>query len=229
MQMKTKLSDNPKLAKIIYSVIIAVLCITAIIVGIVAANNRDDNTLPTPDDGNNTVDGGNENPPADEGGNGTEEKPTEKITFIAPVSGTVTTSHSMTIPVFSPTLEEWRIHTGIDIGCEEASSIFAAADGEVVEIGNHPRFGYTVKVKHEGGITTIYSNLSSLDNITVKVGDKVKQGDKIATVGDSAVFELAEEPHLHFEVLENDKQIDPLSILTEESKRVSLGINPENS
>lgn len=227
MQMKTKLSDNPRLAKIIYSIVIAVLCITAIIVGIVAANNRDNNTLPTPDDNSGTSDGQGDIPPSDNGGN--EEKPAEKITFIAPVSGTVTTSHSMTTPVFSPTLEEWRIHTGIDIGCEEAASIFAAADGEVVEIGNHPRFGYTVKIKHDGGITTIYSNLSSLESISVKVGDKVKQGDKIATVGDSAVFELAEEPHLHFEVLENNAQIDPLSILTEESKRVSLGINREEN
>lgn len=227
MQMKTKLSDNPRLAKIIYSVIIAVLCITAIIVGIVAANNRDNSDLPSPD--NNTLDGGNEAPPQEDNGNQTEEEPKEKITFIAPISGTVTTSHSMTIPVFSPTLEEWRIHTGIDIECEEAASIFAAADGEVIEIGNHPRFGYTLKIRHDGGITTIYSNLASLESIKVKVGDKVKQGDKIATVGDSAIFELADEPHLHFEALQDDKQIDPLSILTEESKKVSLGINPENS
>ena len=177
MEKKTKLSDNPRLAKIIYSVVIAVLCITAIIVGIVAANNRDNNTLPPPDDGTNQDGGDNTQPPEENGGEGTE--PEKKLTFIAPVACRVTTGHSLTIPVFSPTLEEWRVHTGIDIDCEEAAAIFAAADGEVVEIGNHPRFGYTVKIKHDGGITTIYSNLKSLSDITVKVGDKVKQGDKV--------------------------------------------------
>lgn len=226
MEKKTKLSENPKLAKIIYSIVIAVLCITAIVIGIVAANTRDNTTLPdTPpsSSGQDTTDTPN---------NKTEETPKEEtptpekkpLTFISPVSGSVVTEHSMTVPVFSPTLEEWRIHTGIDISTEDSAAVFAAADGVVSEISTHPRFGYTVKINHEGGVTTIYSNLSSLEDIAVKVGDTVKCGDKIANVGDSAVFELAEEPHLHFEVLKNGVQTDPLEVISEESKRASLGI-----
>ena len=226
MEKKIKASENPKLAKIIYSVVIAVLCITAIVIGIVAANTRDNTTLPdTPplDDqgtGDNSGNGQVTEPPKEETP-APEKKP---LTFIAPVSGSVMTQHSMTVPVFSPTLEELRIHTGIDISTDESAAVFAAADGTVSEISTHPRYGYTVKIDHEGGVTTIYSNLSSLEDIAVKVGDKVKCGDKIANVGDSSVFELAEEPHLHFEVLKNGVQTDPLEVISEESKYASLGI-----
>ena len=226
MEKKIKLSENPKLAKIIYSIVIAVLCVTAIVIGIVAANTRDTANLPeipsSTDNQDNTDTPSNKvEEPSDEDKAPVEKKP---LTFISPVSGSIMTEHSMTVPVFSPTLEEWRIHTGIDISTEDSAAVFAAADGVVSEISTHPRYGYTVKINHEGGVTTIYSNLSSLEDIAVKVGDTVKCGDKIANVGDSAVFELAEEPHLHFEVLKNGVQTDPLEVISEESKRASLGI-----
>lgn len=230
MEKKIKVSENPKLAKIIYSIVIAVLCITAIVIGIVAANTRDNTNLPdTPPvtdgtDKTDTPDDKVEEPPKEE--NPTVDK--KPLTFISPVSGRVVTQHSMTVPVFSPTLEEWRIHTGIDISTEESAAVFAAADGVVSEISTHPRYGYTVKINHEGGVTTIYSNLSSIDDIAVKVGDSVKCGDRIAYVGDSAVFELAEEPHLHFEVMKNGVQADPLDVISEESKHASLGIEKES-
>lgn len=226
MEKKSKFSENPRLAKIIYAVIIAVLCITAIIIGIVAANNREDSTIPTDD----TIADGNTDPtPPPVDGNDKVEDEGEKeenkpLTFISPVSGRVMTEHSLTVPVFSNTLEEWRVHAGIDISTEEAASVFAAADGTVSEISTHPRYGYTVKINHSNGVTTVYSNLSSLDEITVKVGDTVKCGDKIATVGDSAVYELADDPHLHFEAIQNNEKIDPLSIISDEAKKSSLGI-----
>lgn len=227
MEKKIKVSENPKLAKIIYSIVIAVLCITAIVIGIVAANNRDNNDVPTNPPSSDTTD--DTTPPDDstEDENPPENPPAsepETLTFIAPVSGKIINSHSLTVPVFSSTLEEWRVHAGIDISCDEAAAVFAAADGVVSEISTHPRFGYTVKVEHANGVTTVYSNLSSLDEITVKVGDTVKCGDKIAVVGDSAVYELAEEPHLHFEAIENGEKIDPLGIISDESKKASLGI-----
>lgn len=232
MEKKIKFSENPKLAKIVYSIVIAVLCISAIVIGIVAANNRDDNDTPTDPsisegDGNNTPTPDDEpQTPGEPSDDDPDNTTPESITFISPVSGTVITEHSMTVPVFSPTLEEWRVHTGIDISTAEAAAVFAAADGTVTEISTHPRFGYTVKILHANGITTVYSNLSSLDEIAVKVGDVVKCGDKIATVGDSAVYEIAEETHLHFAALdESGAYIDPLDIISDESKEASLGIS----
>lgn len=229
MEKKIKASENPKLAKIIYSVVIAVLCVTAIVIGIVAANTRDNTELPqnppvaNGDTNQETPDDKTEEPPK-------KEPPAEKkpLTFISPVSGRVTTQHSLTVPVFSPTLEEWRVHTGIDVATEDSAAVFAAADGVVSEISTHPRYGYTVKINHEGGVTTIYSNLSSMNDIAVKVGDTVKCGDRIAYVGDSAVYELAEEPHLHFEVLKNGVQVDPLEVISEDAKHASLGIEKKS-
>jgi murein DD-endopeptidase MepM/ murein hydrolase activator NlpD len=58
----------------------------------------------------------------------------------------------------------------------------------------------------------------------LKVGDEVCLGDKIGVVGDSSLSELAEEPHLHFEVLLKDVKVNPLDYITEESKSSSLGI-----
>ena len=126
MEKKFKLTDKPGAAKIIYGVIIAILCITAIIVGIVAANNRktpvdtpDDTPGDTTPDGT-TPDGTNPDGTTPDGTNpdGTkpDEKPgNEKMTFIAPVVGKVVKEHSLTVPVYSETLEEWRVHAGIDI------------------------------------------------------------------------------------------------------------------
>ncbi|MBQ4071593.1 MAG: M23 family metallopeptidase [Clostridia bacterium] len=233
MEKKIKFSENPRLAKIVYGIVIAVLCITAIIIGIVAANNRDTGNLPdTPpadeggsDSNGGTQDGTNNNtPPADD--TPSEPKP-EKLQLISPVSGTVATEFSLTVPVFSPTLEEWRVHAGIDILTEEAAPVFAAADGTVSEICNDPRYGYTVKIDHGDGTVSVYSNLCSESEPVVAVGDKVECGDRIATVGDSAVYEMADEAHLHFEVIQNGTKIDPLSIISEESKKASLGINAE--
>jgi murein DD-endopeptidase MepM/ murein hydrolase activator NlpD len=224
MEKKIKFTDNPSLAKTIYGVVIAVLCITAIVIGIVAANQRQDDPLP---DGDGTVNEGEGNTDAGEGENngdgGTKPEEPKKLSFIAPVSGTVITRHDLTVPVFSVTLEEWRVHAGIDISCPEDAAVFASEDGVVSRIYNDPMLGATVEITHEGDIVTVYSNLTSGEDY-VKVGDTVERGDRIGTVGDTSVSELAEEPHLHFAVKKAGAAVDPLSVISEESKEASLGI-----
>ena len=227
MEKKTSFQNKPELARIIYGAVIAVLCITAIIIGIVAANNRSE----TPPDDTPPITG-------DEGGTNTDKPPVqtpddtdkkpEKLTFISPVSGKVYKEHSLTVPVFSPTLEEWRVHTGIDIMTDDGAPVFAAADGEVTKVYNHPMLGCTVEVTHEGGIVSVYSNLSSDGAVLATVGSKVKSGDKIGEVGDTSISELAEEPHLHFEIIENEASVDPLTYISDAAKEASLGITLED-
>ncbi len=232
MENKIKFSDKPGLAKIIYGAIIAVLCISAIIVGIVAANNR---KAPSgePDDGvgDNTPggdetpdDGGDKNPSTPDDGNNGGTVNNEKLSFIAPVAGTVVKVHDLSVPVFSETLEEWRVHAGIDISTEEGADVFAAAGGTVESVYSHPLLGYTVVIKHNDTLKSVYSNLDANSGITLNVGDEIKAGDKIGAVGDSSISELAEEPHLHFEVMLGDASVNPLDYISEEAKRVSLGI-----
>lgn len=221
MEKKINFSDKSVRAKIVYATVIAILCITAIVVGIVSAASR---TKDVPKVENPPV----ENPPV--GDSGSDEKPPvedtkpePKLSFISPVSGTVSKNHSLEVPVFSLTLGEWRVHTGIDIACEEGASVFASEAGVVSGIYSDPMLGYTVEITHANDIKTRYSNLTG-DSSSLKVGDTVALGDKIGVVGDSSVSELAEEPHLHFEVLLKDVKVNPLDYINEESKKASLGI-----
>lgn len=217
METKFDFSDKSVRAKIVYAAVIAILCITAIVVGIVgAASKTKDTPLTEAPPQSDTTEG--TKPPVD-----TTPKPEPKLSFIAPVSGTVAKSHSLEVPVFSLTLGEWRVHTGIDIACEEGASVFASEEGVVSAIYSDPMLGYTVEITHKNDMKTRYSNLSS-ETFSLKVGDTVALGDKIGVVGDSSVSELADEPHLHFEVLLRDVKVNPLDYINEESKKANLGI-----
>ena len=74
----------------------------------------------------------------------------------------------------------------------------------------------------------MYSNLDPNSEVTLKTGDTVKLGDKIGNVGDSSLVELAEEPHLHFRVELNGTAVNPLDYISDEAKKVSLGIEIES-
>lgn len=229
MEKKFKFSDKTKISKIVYATVIAILCVSAIIIGIVAANSRRQDALEPPDDGTSN-DGGNNNGGTNEGGNnedgGTGNEtpaPQPKLSFVSPIVGTVVKPHSVTTPVFSETLDEWRIHVGVDISADEAAEVFAAESGVVSAVYKDPMLGHTVEIKHDDSHVTRYSNLAA-DSITLEVGQEIKAGAKLGSIGDSSVSELCDEPHLHFEMLVDGKQVNPLDYITEESKQASLGI-----
>ena len=228
MDKKFKFSDQPKRVKIIYASVIGVLCLTAVIIGIVSTTTKRDNdiiddptaNLPPENEsgGNENEDNGSEN----EGENENDQKP-DKVTMVSPVVGEVVKHHSLDTPVFSNTLNEWRVHTGIDISTNEEAEVFCAADGVVSRVYNDPLLGKSVEVTHANGITSIYGNLAS-SGIAVKSGDKIKSGDLIGKVGDTSLSELADEPHLHFAVKVNGVSVNPLDYISDGSKQASLGI-----
>lgn len=109
--------------------------------------------------------------------------------------------------VYSDTLEEWITHFGIDIKAPKTTVVKAAEAGEVESIKNDPRYGLTVIIKHAKDYKTIYSNLLTTE--FVNVGDKVELGQSIGTVGNSAAFEIADEPHIHFEIIKSGEKVDP--------------------
>jgi murein DD-endopeptidase MepM/ murein hydrolase activator NlpD len=227
MDKKFKFSDQPRKVKIIYSAVIGVLCLTAIAVGIVSSSNKNS---ALPDDeptANLPEDEGVSTPPEDEKGENEtppeEEKKPEKVFFHAPVVGKVTKGHSIDTPVFSDTLQEWRVHTGIDISAEEGAQVYASADGVVSRVYTDPFLGKTVEITHDGGIVSVYSNLS-VSAETAKVGEAVKAGALIGVVGDSSLSELADESHLHFAIKVGGVSVNPLDYISEDSKKASLGI-----
>lgn len=230
MDNKVKFSDQPRKVKIIYAVVIGVLCVTAVVIGIVSAMNRtpdtpdDDPTanLPSEGDGNENEGGDNSQGGENEGEN-EEDKTPEKLTFTSPIVGEVVKGHSIDTPVFSDTLQEWRVHTGIDISADEGAEVRAAADGTVTRVYSDPFLGKSVEITHDGGIVSIYSNLASTD-IAVKEGDAVKSGALVGYVGDTSLSELADEAHLHFAIKVGGVSVNPLDYLSEDSKKASLGI-----
>jgi murein DD-endopeptidase MepM/ murein hydrolase activator NlpD len=139
--------------------------------------------------------------------NNENEEETPDPTFTMPVEGEIVKQYGKDKLIYSNTLKEWTTHLGIDIKANKTSVVKASSDGVVKAIKNDPRYGLTIILEHNKDFVTIYSNLLSSEFVTV--GDQVKQGQAIGTVGNSATFEIVDEPHLHFEITKDGENIDP--------------------
>ncbi len=138
-----------------------------------------------------------------------EEK--KELIFIYPVEGEIIKEYSKDNLVFSETLQEWTTHNGLDIKADRTTVVKAAEEGMVTAIKNDPRYGLTVVIEHNDGYKTIYSNLLTAEFVIED--EKVSKGQTIGTVGNSAAFEIADEPHLHFELLKDNEHLDPKAYL----------------
>lgn len=127
--------------------------------------------------------------------------------FGMPVEGEVIKEYAKDKLVYSDTLKEWVTHAGIDIKADKTAVVKASEEGTVKSIKNDPRYGLTVVIEHNNGYSTVYSNLLTAEFVTA--GESVKKGQTIGTVGNTATFEISDEPHLHFEILKDNVQIDP--------------------
>lgn len=144
-----------------------------------------------------------------------QETPTDTLPerFLLPVSGVLLKGHDAEVQVFSSTMGDYRVHLGIDIGTVAGANVCAMADGVIAQVWEDVSMGQCVAIKHSGGAYSIYKNLSPELAERTKAGNTVKAGDVIGTVGESAMAEIAEEPHLHLEMTVNDLQVDPRDYL----------------
>ena len=136
-----------------------------------------------------------------------EEATVKDPEFKMPVEGEIMREYAKDNLVYSATLDEWVTHNGIDIAAEKTTVVKASADGTVKSIKNDPRYGLTIVIEHVNGFTTVYSNLLTAE--FVEEGETVEQGETIGTVGNTATFEIADEAHLHFEILKDNENLDP--------------------
>ena len=127
--------------------------------------------------------------------------------MVVPLMGSTGMKYAVDTLVYSKTLDQFTTHEGIDIIAPMDSPVMAAQAGEVIEVVVDSRLGITIAIAHADAIITRYSNLST--DQMVKMGDLVEKGQVISGVGKSALFEIAEEPHLHFEVLVDGTNVDP--------------------
>ena len=129
--------------------------------------------------------------------------------FITPVDGLVLKGASLTVPVLSYTMGDYRTHGGLDFAASPGTPVFAAADGIVTEVTDDPMMGVTVSLSHSGGAVTKYKGLAE-DTIGMhNIGDAVGAGEVIGVSGDTALIESAEENHVHFELAVNGETKNP--------------------
>ena len=113
-----------------------------------------------------------------------------------------------------PVLHVRKLHTGIDIGKNPGqaiagAAIVAAGNGTVISAGYRSGYGNTVMIDHGNGVVTLYAHQPS-GGIKVSVGQHVKKGQRIGTVGMTG---YATGPHLHFEVRVNGTPVNPMRYL----------------
>lgn len=135
-------------------------------------------------------------------------EPEKSTAFAMPVSGGVLNAYSGDKMVKSKTLGDWVMHTGVDLNAAVSTPVKAVSAGTVTSVETDDLWGCTVTVEHADGIESYYANLG--EDIRVTVGQTVKLGDVLGTVGETADIERAEESHLHLGIKENGEWTDPI-------------------
>ncbi|MBQ8409604.1 MAG: M23 family metallopeptidase [Clostridia bacterium] len=220
---------NTKISRAALITSVIVVAALGIVISVTVASNRSkNNKLPDPVDTNpvtepvvdepidtsEPTDTEPEQPPVDTGSSQVENK---LPSFILPVSGSLSKKHDPTLQVYSTTMNDYRVHLGVDIVTEASAPVYAAADGTVSKIWKDPLMGYCIAVQHSGNCLTIYKNLAEELPDGMAEGIKVRSGQLLASVGESAMIEIAEEPHLHFEMTVGDLPVDPLEYFNEKA------------
>jgi len=106
----------------------------------------------------------------------------------------------------------WGFHHGIDMAAVKGTAVKAARAGTVVEASFQAGYGNTVVIKHSEAVKTRYAHLHT---IRVYVGQKIKQGAIVGTVGETGFVRKKgkDGSHLHFEVYEHGKRVNPMQCL----------------
>ena len=130
---------------------------------------------------------------------------------MSPLNGQVLTAFSVDRLVYDVTMDDWRIHDGVDISAKPGTTVLAACSGTVLAVEDDPMMGTTVTISHDGGYQTTYANLQAQP--TVEEGDTVSAGQIIGAVGTTAKAESGQSPHLHFSVTKDGDAVDPDAFL----------------
>lgn len=202
------------------------ICIAAVgtmITLTVISKSNDDSDFIVPGDNGDVVKPGTDDKQPDDGnkdGDKDGEKQTsgEAVVFSAPVSGgSIVQGYSDTVLVFSSTLKQWNVHLGVDYAAEAGSDVTAAYDGVVYSVTEDLLNGTVITIDHGNGLRTSYGGVDPT-GVKVVSGQSVSAGDVIALMGNSALNEYGMGAHLHFEILENGRQVNPMNYLGEDNK-----------
>ena len=126
-----------------------------------------------------------------------------------PVPGRVLNAYSGDELVYNKTLGDWRTHNGVDYACTEGDAVAAPSAGKVTAAGPDGGWGTVVELQDAEGRSW---RVCGVADPAVKAGDTVTAGQKLGTAG-SIGCECAEESHIHLEVRQGEKYLDPAKLL----------------
>lgn len=130
--------------------------------------------------------------------------------FILPYNGEIIKSFSDTELIYSNTMDDWRIHCGVDIKVSENAEIVSMSSGKVCDMIKDDIYGTTLVVDH--GLAVVkYSNIDVYDNI--KIDYDVSAGQSIGKVSSNPMCEISDDLHIHLEAYKNDVVINPLDLI----------------
>jgi murein DD-endopeptidase MepM/ murein hydrolase activator NlpD len=107
-----------------------------------------------------------------------------------------------------PVLGFTRVHQGIDFAAPTGTPVVAAANGTVASVGSRNGYGRVITLSHPGATETLYAHLSSFAP-GLTPGQQVRQGQTIGRVGSTG---LSSGPHLHYEITQGGRQVNPASV-----------------
>lgn len=115
------------------------------------------------------------------------------------------------------TLNSYYEHVGLDFSAEAGTQVLAVEEGTIESIYKDDLLtGTEIVIDHGDGLKSVYRFVTEAEGL--KVGDSVEKGEVIATVAEANGSEYKDGAHLHFEILENGKNVDPATLLTLEEK-----------
>lgn len=132
----------------------------------------------------------------------TEPTSAERV-YVIPVNGYVIKDYTMDMPVYSVTMNDYRVHNGTDISASAGDPVYSFTDGIISKIYYDPMMGQTIEIDHGDGLVSVYQNLQVTLPDNIETGVRVQSGDVIGAVGETSLIECAEVSHLHFSIMKD--------------------------
>lgn len=133
----------------------------------------------------------------------------ENETYILPIDTAIIKDYSMDTVVYSATMGDWRVHTGVDFFVGEDEDILSVGYGTVTKVSAESSWGYVIEVDY-GDFVARYCGMRQ--GTTVSIGTVLSQGDVIGKV-DYCPCEASDDTHLHFEILVDGEYVDPFEFI----------------
>lgn len=131
--------------------------------------------------------------------------------FTWPVRGGVDRGYMVETLAYDETMGDWRCHDGIDINADAGTPVMAPAGGTVTDIYTDDLMGTTVVILHADEVMSRCANLATVPS--VEIGDTVRTGDVIGSVGTTAIAESGQGSHLHLSMTQAGVSVDPTDYL----------------